>query len=277
MTFDNENNPFGLTPEELKVLAYWQQGNTQIKAYKKVMLTTYEKQNLKETAIVARSSRFFNTYRMRAAMAATPGERGEKARKEFEKWQALMPHDEVSQAEKKAMKKIIDESNYSISDTVEPMEEEDKTQEIIDSFDASRNINLLKKGDRDQWIESLNVNKDPSAMTVYGSGQYLMYVAVKELMERQKEIKRKNLSVLDKDGSALTPNIINAFKTATSMILPFAPPPTNKERRELSKAAVLLGLLPDSITENPADFAAPIPPTVEVEVESNNNGNEPEE
>ena len=101
--------------------------------------------------------------------------------------------------------------------------------------------------DRDLLLESLNINKDPSAMTIYGTGQFLAYVAVKEIMQRQREIKDRHIDVLSKDGSALTPNIINAIKTAAAMILPFAPAPSAEDRREMSKAAVLLGLMPDKI------------------------------
>ena len=62
----------------------------------------------------------------------------------------------------------------------------------------------------------------------------------------------------------MTPTIISALKTAAAMILPFAPAPSAEDRRQMSKAAVLLGLLPDNIQENPDDYTAPIPATIDV-------------
>jgi hypothetical protein len=49
------------------------------------------------------------------------------------------------------------------------------------------------------------------------------------------------------------------------MVLPFAPAPTVEDRKEMTKAAVLLGLMPESISESPDDYTAPMPTTIEVD------------
>ena len=99
-------------------------------------------------------------------------------------------------------------------------------------------------------------------MTIYGTGQFIAYMAVKEIMDRQAEIKKRGLTALDKNGSVFTPTILNALKTAAAMVLPFAPAPTAEDRKEMSKAAVLLGLFPDDIKEDP-DFSTAAPPVVD--------------
>ena len=85
---DPELNPFGLSPEELKVLNHWKNGMSMADAYKRVMLSVYDQQAIKSDALKKRVSRFFGTYRMREAMASVPGKLGDKARKDFEKWKS---------------------------------------------------------------------------------------------------------------------------------------------------------------------------------------------
>ena len=207
------------------------------KAYKAVM---DPEGKLKPRTLDTYVKRFFNNYNLRAAMASTPGRLGIRAMAAFERFKAserLKLADELGhrQRKRKGMPRASDEEIEEIK----------------------------QKDDKTLWLESLNVNQTPASLTVYGTGQFLCYVAVKEIMDRQKEIKAKGLSALEK--SALTPTIISAIKTAAAMILPYAPAPTDDERKQMSKAAILLGLFPDDITENPDDFTAPAPSTVDVE------------
>lgn len=253
---ENTENPFGLSPEELRVLHYWQRGDTMIDAYKKVMLSMYDAQAISAPALRKRVFRFFNTYRMREAMAATPGEAGEKAKADFEKWKE-------SQTEETVKRFIGKPKGLS---TEERVQIENAHYEATTGKKATVGTD---KADRDKWIESLNVNENPSALSIYGTGQFMVYMAVKEMMARQAEIKAKGISALDKNGSVFTPTIISALKTAAAMILPFAPAPSAEDRKEMSKAAVLLGLMPESITESPDDYTAPLPATIEVEGSTN--------
>lgn len=231
----DENNPFGLSVEERRVLHFWQNGYNMKDAYKKVMLSKYDLQAISDGALTMRVRRFFNTYRIREAMAATPGIRGEKARDDFEKWKQR--HTE---------------------ETVERF-----TGRDIYANCAEEEPKGIKKSTRAAWLESLScVGGDPSSMTIYGTGQFIAYMAVKEIMDRQAEIKKRGLTALDKNGSVFTPTILNALKTAAAMVLPFAPAPTAEDRKEMSKAAVLLGLFPDDIKEDP-DFYTAAPPVVD--------------
>lgn len=253
MAADKQDNPYGLTPEEQKILKLWQEGCGITSAYKKVMLTQYEIDRISDSALYTRATRFCQTFRMLEAMANTPGERGERVRKKLAKWNA-----EQLKAEEEAKKKagLIDD------------DAEDDNESGTDLF-GDMPHRKPKKSDQEKWLDSLKIKEDPSALTIYGTGQFLAKVAVQEIVDRQKEIKRQNISVLSRDGrgSALTPTIVSALKTAASMVLPFAPAPTAKDRKELTKAAILLGLVPDNIKESPDDYTAPPPATVVIDVE----------
>jgi hypothetical protein len=228
-------------------------------AYRKVMMSKYDREKLNEDAVRKRVQRFFNTFRMREAMSATPGELGEKARQDFEKYKRkqLKPPKRYDGDPK---------GDSSIRILIENQKYEDKKKAEKNAENTKAQIELMKS-DRDKWLESLNVCSNPSAMTIYGTGQFLAYVAVKEIMARQNAIKERGIDVLSKEGSALTPNIISALKTAAAMVLPFAPAPSAEDRREMSKAAVLLGLFPDNIKEDPDAYTAPIPATVDLNAE----------
>ena len=300
-----------LSPEEQRVLYYWSKGKSMTDAYKHVMLSAHDAQSLTEMALKKRVSRFFGTYRMRAAMAAVPGKRGEKAKTDFDKWmqtqkdstvRKLAPDmaklkekiesgefenssnesdnyeypDNENSNEVKANQEQDDADVCFGSDWNQKEPEEDKKEEAfnVKKLLSEKRIKQMEKeaslacpdnpSDKQKWLASLQVNEKPSALTIYGTGQFLTYIAVKEVMERQAAIKAQGIGVLEKNGSALTQNIISAFKTAAAMILPFAPAPTTEERKEMSKAAILLGLMPDQIQENPDDYTAPPPVIIDV-------------
>lgn len=313
-----KNNPFGLSPQERRVIYHWQKSGNQTEAYKKVMLSPYDRQAISTSALRKRVMRFYNTYRIREAMAATPGERGRKAREDFIKWRqkqqtaaiakftntakkiGLEINQEFTQPEQEDTNYNDIEQDYLQSDDQDTTSQDSQndsqdsqtnyssehadtvSQTLVDRIVETISAEVSKeqkqpiyndtspakftpaKSDKDLWIESLNISKDPTAMTIYGTGQFLAYIAVKEIMDRQRAIKDQHKDVLSRDGSALTPNIINAIKTAAAMILPFAPAPSAEDRREMSKAAVLLGLIPDRIDESPDAYTAPPPITVDV-------------
>lgn len=253
MTIYNDDNPFGLSPEERRVLKRWQNGETMTDAYKAVMLSMYDAQAISKPALQKRVTRFFNTYRMREAMAATPGELGERAKKDFEKWKESQTIDQV--------KRFTGKEGRELGIKAKKVEAENAYYEATT---GQKPIVGTDKSDREKWIESLNINVNPSALTIYGTGQYLAYQAVREMMARQEQIKREGISPLDKNGSIFTPMIISALKTAAAMILPYAPAPTAEDRKQMSKAAVLLGLMPENIQEDPDDYTAPAPATIDV-------------
>ena len=295
-----KNNPFDLSPQERRVLYHWQKTGNQAEAYKRVFISEYDQQSMSKNSIRKRITRFYDTYRIREAMAASPGERGKKAREDLQKWRQKQQEAAIAKFSATAQKigqelgvsadKESNEDNYnegqdgsdqnaSYSSDVSNVEVDQAivdqiVKAITQSSALSQNRPIYNdtgstsvvpvRNDKDLWIESLNINKDPSAMSIYGTGQFLAYVAVKEIMDRQKAIKEQKIGVLEKNGSALTPNIINAIKTAAAMILPFAPAPSAEDRREMSKAAVLLGLMPDRIEESPDAYTAPPPITVDV-------------
>jgi hypothetical protein len=123
-----------------------------------------------------------------------------------------------------------------------------------------------KKTAKEKWLESLLITDEPTPMSVYGTGQFMMSQAVNEIIKRDKEIKKKGISVLSKDGSVFTPTIISAMKTAASMIIPFVPTQEAIKDNGTATAVTLLGLMQDKIDEDPDAYTAPIPPTVTIDV-----------
>lgn len=337
------DNPFGLSPQELRVLRYWRKnGGNMTEAYKEVMLSEYDKQAIKKQALNKRVHRFFSTYRIRQAMASCPGYLGVRARDDFKKRcergivsakrayrrieSKVATHSESELTEEEQAFVAVqaahsDDANYPasiINDTDDESAEGDSDCEngipddergddvmsdgepeqdecVHEEPVAPPEPRLPKKkkykpdhvgpdyqsllgtlaehdpnpplieNDRELWMKSLNISKEPSALTVYGTGQFIIYMAVKEMMDRKDAIRRGNISVLDKNGSVFTPTLINAIKTAAAMIIPFAPAPNAADRKEMSKAAVLLGLLPDRIEEDPDAYTAPPPAAIDVE------------
>lgn len=268
-----DSNNFDLSLDEIRVLRCWQEGDNMTEAYKKVMLSGYDAQNISQVALRKRVIRFFGTYRMRQAMAATPGLRGEKAREELEAWDLKRKNRAIKSIAKGGSDDPCGiQENKQTGGTENPQTRPEPEQQkpVVPGVEITHATALTPdaiKAERDKWLESLNVNENPSSMTIYGTGQFLAYMAVKEIMARQSEIKRNGISVLDRNGSALTPVLISALKTAASMVLPFAPAPSAEDRKQMSKAAVLLGLLPENIIESPDDYTAPNPTIIEAEKE----------
>jgi hypothetical protein len=274
------DNPFGLSQEELRVLRFWQNGESMTDAYKIVMLSEYDQKAIKKSALTQRVKRFFDTYRMREAMANSPGERGKQAKADFEKWRKR--HDGET------IKRFTDGKTFSQTNVIATRAgkaacKEDIEKELKEKAHAELEVHKAKiekeyeekyeekyqdriARDKKEWWDSLNINVNPSALTIYGTGQFLASVAVKEIIARQLAIRQQGVDVLARDGrgSALTPVIVSAIKTAAALVLPFAPAPSAEDRKQFSKAAVLLGLLPDEITENPDDYTAPLPATIDV-------------
>lgn len=301
-----DNNPYGLSIDELKVLHHWQKGMSMTDAYKQVMLSMFDRQAIKESALKKRVLRFFSTYRMKEAMANSPGERGEKAKRDFEKWKAQQKIDAVKKFAPDAVPKdpgkieVVKVHNSEIDSQNEELEQSEVISEVLDQdnrqqterfemakpeppkkdtsskfFDKMVKPYLSSSKDegkeevlsyKEQWVRSLsNYGGDPTAISIYGTGQYLFYVAIKEIQDRGLAIKENKISVLSKDGSGsvLTPNIISAIKTAAAMVMPFAPAPTADQRKGMQNVAALLAALP-GISENADDYTAPPPNTIDV-------------
>ena len=283
-------SPFGLSPEEDKVLYYWSKGKSKLDAYKAVMLTQSEQENLSETAIKKRVTRFFSTFRIREAMEQVD-RKGGKAKEEFESWRERQKErmsrqidPELARLKDKVKQEIAQELESKINNvpSQDGREQSEVTKEsiveegekLIDKLISKKRLEEMRKeandafpesmSEKQKWLSSLQVNSKPSALTIYGTGQFLTYIAVKEMFDRQAAIKARNIDIFEKNGSVLTPNIISAIKTAAAMVIPYAPAPTESDRREMTKAAVLLGLMPDQIQENPDDYTAPPPVIIDV-------------
>lgn len=233
-TPDNE-----LSPDELKIILLWRKnGGNMTAAYKQVMIP--KGSTITNAALKKRVLRFFKQERIRAAMEATDGNLGEKTRIRHKK--------ELQRQQKEALSKFSDDQKNDpyiktvIGATLPIQLEADLEQ---------------AKSAQERYRESLQMNGNVDSISVTESAKMVLNYAITEMLERKKAIRERGVDVLDQTGkgSALTKNIIYALKTTADILLPFAPPPTTAERREMSKAGQILCSLISGINENPDDYA----------------------
>lgn len=163
--------------------------------------------------------------------------------------------------------------NNSIPDSNVAVSKQEQTSLSNNSSNIQQD-DVPNKTAKEKWIESLLITDDPSALSVYGTGQFMMYHAVNEIIRRDREIKKRGIDVFDKDGSVFTPTVISAIKTAASMIIPFTPTQENSKDNSIPMAVTLLGLMQDDIKVDPDAYTAPIPPTVTIDVTNGESKNE---
>lgn len=233
----------GLSKDELRVLELWAVGYNQAEAYKRVMLSKYELNRISDAALKKRVNRFFGNLRLREAMAQYKGRRGNKARKDIENYNERKKDIEPPETKTKAKK-------------------ETKPKETHEEQPTKTSCN-----DAHDWLESLQISKDPTALSIYGTGLFVLQIAVSQIQRRYEEIQKLGLSPFEKDASPYTALDLQAIRTAASMIMPFAPPPTNAERKAMALAGVLVGLTEAEIKEDPDAYTAP-PPASVVDVEN---------
>lgn len=251
-----------LSADELRAVELWRTGYSMQDAYKNVMLSKDEAQKINPSTLKKRVQRFFGTQRMRDAMRASYYERGPDAQKSYLDWKKKQANDAkraltaFSQQNKPKQKT---ESGGGVSGV------DCGTEKSGGAYDAA--IFSVERAENDfkqLWLDSLNFTDNPTAMSVYGTGLFLAQTAVQQILKRQKEIRDRGLSPLEKDASPYSALDLNAIRTAASMLLPFAPPPTSAERKAMSLAGVLLGLSTDAIEENPDEYTAPIPAAIDI-------------
>jgi hypothetical protein len=266
---------FGLTDDECKVLEYWKVSRDKRDAYQKVFFKRDKIRRLSSAALHMRIKRFFQTDAMKRAIEFYELDEANKRSLCYDENTAVgrfLNKKKEEEEKAKEEKNKIDSDSKEESNNEEPQKEEIKEEKKIEEQKKEeprkKRVKEVEpeiiKTVQEKWLDSLKVSENPSAFTVYGTGQFIIYNAVQEMMNRKAYIKQNNISPMSKDGSMFTSGIISALKTGASMILPYAPTPSLDDRKEMSKAAVLLGLLPDNIVECPDDFTAPIPATAEV-------------
>ena len=265
--------------EEQTVVNYWRVGYSMIEAYKQVMLSESERRTMKAEAVRKRSSRFYQARRIRDAMTFTPGARGEEARKFFEN------------ADRKQRVKAVKtmaaeaETNDFIQDTQKPTAQNPTERTVADealgnkyisNAIASVSTESLEEKEkqlkemRRQWQLSLQISDSPQTLSVTGSALFIMNVAMDEIIKRRKAIDLKMQTQPDSilQYTSLPTNLVAAFKASADVIIPFAPPPTPAERREMSKASQILCKLVSEIKEKPEDYAA-TSQTIDVTADAN--------
>lgn len=295
-----------LKKEEQEAVELWASGKSMTEAYCIVMKKKgYDIDALPKQTLNKRVQRFFASDKIKEAMVLSGRDREVRVRQEVERKKAIEKYTAVAkrvepkikeavEAEKKAEtrregvkkeREIVRESN-NISSFVDkvviPNVSSHKTSDFaskVESVTQTNEINPLNIADKsakDKWLESLMITDEPSAISVYGTGQFVMYHAVSEIMKRDRAIKmqRSGTGVFDKNGSVFTPLILNALKTAASMIIPFVQTQDFVQDKGAAMAITLLGLMQDKIEENPDDYTAPIPPSVDAIDVTNGRDNE---
>lgn len=271
-----------LTQDEFEALQLWSAGRTMVDAYCEVMRRKEDVDSLPKQTLNKRVQRFFGSERMKRVMANN-NEYREKAivrQKTMDVYgpvvqkikpkikQAVEVEKKTEEKKKEKYESLINRRKEAISSIIDNVVLPSASNE--DSSSQTNNmqsINISDRSAREKWLESLMITENPSAISVYGTGQFIMYHAVNEMMKRDKAIKekRRETGIFEKNGSVFTPLILNAFKTAASMIIPFTAAQTGEQQKEISMAAAMLGLLQDNITEDPDAYTAPPPPTVDIE------------
>lgn len=246
-----------LSADELKVINLWRDGYNMMDAYCTVLKVN--KAEVMPEALRKRVTRFFGNERMRSAMAFNMGKQ--------EKAQAQRDEANKKKREKKRGKLVAD-MNRAGKDVLEQAKENEYINETLDRISPGQEAYNIKNVEsaRERWEKSLNISDTPSILSITGSAQLILATAMGEMLARSRAIRQNGEDVLDPTGrgSALTKNIISAFKAVADVIMVYAPPPTLSERREMSKASQILCSVIDHIKESPDAYAASSQNTIDV-------------
>ena len=259
--FNPEND---LSPDEYAVLKEWQKHGGKIKAYKAVMVSKDD--DLQQVTVEKRANRFFKSKRLQAAMMATPGKFGEKARQDFEAAR--------KRREKKAKEELAKED---VKRFIKEKTSEENVQRLRETFVEGIHSELSKAdsklaeratSSRQHYRDEMCIVDQPSAVAAIGSTMIAMSYAMECINERM-EIWR-NLSDEDKlMKSAILPSESNTLKWGTELIMASAPPLNASTRNEMSKAAKILRLSVEAIQERPEDYAASVGEVIDTVSERN--------
>lgn len=281
-----------LTQDELDALDLWVKGKSMTDAYCTVMRRNHKDiSSLSKQTLDKRVQRFFGSKQMQLAMTVRELERecAKKPNSKISKRIVGSQKEKPLTAEQKETVKKYTSVVKQLSPSIQKMSEEDEKEEVDPNlYEAkkqnvkldplSMSLEIPPKTPKEKWLESLTITNEPSAISVWGTGQFILYHAVNEMNKRDRAIKdrKKGTGIFEENGSVFTPMILNAFKVAASMILPFVQTQLGDQQKEITMASALLQLSMDNIKVDPDAYTAPIPPTVEVETIDVTKGNNDE-
>jgi len=231
--------------QEEQILQLIRIGKPKSTAYKEVMLSKQDLRNMRPSTIKKRMERFFATNRMRAALLEIEGKVGDRERERAEK---------ENEKEKKAAEKRFKEL----------MKQTDRDEKILEN-DITPEPEMLA-----EWQKAISPSGPVSdkenvpGIMIWGTGRVLFSLAFKEIQERKRVIEK----MMKTDETAILKNsyfssgALKALNLAYMQVLPWAPPPTQKDNRDASLMVALLNAVGD-IQENPDDFLAPPPASVQ--------------
>lgn len=233
------------TEEEKQILQLIRLGKPKSTAYKEVMLSKSDLRKMKDTTIKRRIYRFFSTNRMKAALAALDGKSAEKEREKAEK-------------ENKKEKKIA-EKRFK-----EMLKDTDRDEKVLEK-EVTPDPDMLA-----EWQKAISPSGPVSekenvpGIMIWGTGRVLFSLAFDEIQKRKAAIQK----MMQTDETAIlkhsyfSSGALKALNLAYMQVLPWAPPPTQKDNRDASLMVALLNAVGD-IQENPDDFLAPPPASVQ--------------
>lgn len=276
-----------LSNDEIDAIQEWIDGKTMIEAYCDVMGKKEDINSLTKQTLNKKVQRFFGKDKIKKIMDANKDLR----EKSLAKLRAMAVYTPVVKHVEQKIKKVV-AAEEKERRGVETKEGKDVTSTFIDEVVApnvianrneiqkqkiTQDLSISKKSAREKWLKSLSITDEPEAISVYGTGQFIMYHAVNEMMKRDQAIKEKKreTGIFDKNGSVFTPLILKAFNVATSMIVPFTQTNNSDKDGIKSMAAAILDLSLDNLNTDPDAYTAPVPPTAEViDVETDNENKE---
>lgn len=231
--------------QEEQILQLIRIGKPKSTAYKEVMLSKQDLRNMRPSTIKKRMERFFATNRMRAALLEMEGKSGDKEREKAAK---------ENEKEKKAAEKRFREM----------MKETDRDEKVLEK-EVTPDPDMLA-----EWQKAISPSGPVSdkenvpGIMIWGTGRVLFSLAFDEIQKRKAAIQK----MMQTDETAIlkhsyfSSGALKALNLAYMQVLPWAPPPTQKDNRDASLMVALLNAVGD-IQENPDDFLAPPPASVQ--------------
>lgn len=231
--------------QEEQILQLIRIGKPKSTAYKEVMLSKQDLRNMRPSTIKKRMERFFATNRMRAALLEMEGKPGDKEREKAAK---------ENEKEKKAAEKRFREL----------MKDTERDEKVLEK-EVTPDPDMLT-----EWQKAISPSgpisekENVPGIMIWGTGRVLFSLAFKEIQERKRVIEK----MMQTDETAILKNsyfssgALKALNLAYMQVLPWAPPPTQKDNRDASLMVALLNAVGD-IQENPDDFLAPPPASVQ--------------
>ena len=243
-----------LSEDERAVISRWLFGEPRWKAWANVMRPNTRITEDTKNSISVQANRFWSSERVLIVIHelikrdVIPRDyvNDSKSYRMFEKRFILDP--EECEKTARAVINFSDKmSDQAIDDVVDGKRKEVEKERLKRNFEDQRRA----------WLESFKDIENPTATTAYGIGLWLAVEVIQQVNKKKAWIEKYRLNPLE--ASPYSSADISAVKAVLSALLPFAPAPTDSERKAMTMASVIVGLTADDMGIDPDKYTAPIP------------------